>query len=247
MKCLAPLLMLAALILSLSGCVTETVGGEKPKVNLGEAARANAQLGIEYARKGQFDLALEKLLRSLDQDSDYAPAHATIAILYARRGEDAKAESHYRRAISLDPKDANTRNNFAVFECNIGRVKEGEEQFLAVARDRSYSTPEVAWTNAGVCVKRINATRAENYFREALKANPNFPDALMEMATLAAQSKDFLRVRAFLQRRDRAAAPTAQSLRLAAKAERQLGDAVAAERYEQQLRHDFPEAANAGG
>lgn len=242
-----PLWLLAVLTLSSSGCVTETVGGERPKANLAEAARANAQLGTEYARKGQFDLALEKLRRSIDQDGDYAPSHATIAFLYARRGEDAKAESHYRRAISLDPKDAGTRNNFAVFQCSLGRVKEAEALFLEAARDRSYSTPEAAWTNAGVCLKRTNVVRAQSYFLEALKINPDFPDALMEMATLAAQGGDFLRVRAFLQRRDRVAAPTAQSLGLAANAERQLGDRAAAERYERQLRHDFPELPNAGG
>lgn len=234
--------LLAALLLA--ACVTEYPEGEKPsQPNLREAARANTQLGIEYARQGNFDLAMEKLERALDQDSGNAQAHGAIALLYGRRGEQEKAESHFRRALSLDSSDSFTRNNFAVFQCGRGKVREGEELLLEAARDRRYTTPEAAWTNAGICVRRADPGKAEKYFREALAVNPNYPDALLEMAALAAQNQDWLRVRAFLQRRDKAAPATAQSLLLGLQAERALGDTVAAEELERRLRRDFPETA----
>lgn len=237
--------LIAALLLGLlSACVTEYGAGEKPvEPNFREAARANTQLGIEYARKGQFDLAMEKLKRALEQDSSYAPTHGALALLYAKRGEEALAEQHYRRALSLDPKDPFTRNNFAVFQCGRGKVREGEHLLLETANDRSYGAPEAAWTNAGICVRRSDSAKAERYFREALSANPNYPDALLEMAALAAQNQDWLRVRAFVQRRDRVAPATAQSLLLALQAERVLGDRAAATQFEQRLRTEFPEVA----
>ncbi|TAJ53525.1 MAG: type IV pilus biogenesis/stability protein PilW [Nevskiaceae bacterium] len=228
----------------LSACVTEYGAGEKPiEPNFREAARANTQLGIEYARKGQFDLAIDKLKRALEQDSGYAPTHGALALLYAKRGEDVLAEQHYRRALSLDPKDPFARNNFAVFQCERGKVREGEHLLLETANDRGHGSPEAAWTNAGVCVRRSDPAKAERYFREALNVNPNYPDALMEMAGLAAQNHDWLRVRAFLQRRDRVAPATAQSLLLALQAERALGDRVTATNLEQRLRNEFPEVA----
>ena len=241
--------VLALCALLLAGCVTESVtddrqakpGYSEVKPNLSEAARANTQLGIEYTRKGQYTLALEKLLRALDQDDSYAPTHAAIALLYARRGENDAAERHYRRALSLDPRDTAARNNFAIFLCAQGKTEEAIPTFEALARDRSHDSPADTWENAGVCALRSGAPeRAEGYFREALNINPGAPAALLQMAHLSAQKQDWLRVRAFLQRRERTTAQTAESLRLAAQAERQLGDALAADRYEQQLRRDFP-------
>jgi len=234
---LAPLLLVL-----LAGCVTEYPEGDKPtQPNLREAARTNTQLGTEYARQGNFDLALEKLKRAVEQDSGYAPAQGALALVYARRGEDAKAESHFRRALALDSGDSFARNNFAVFLCGRGKVREGEELLLETARDRSYASPDAAWTNAGVCVRRSDPSKAEQYFREALNANPNYAPALLEMADLAAQNRDWLRVRAFLQRRDRLAPATAQSLLLGLKAERALGDVEAAATLQRRLRSEFPE------
>jgi len=234
---LAPLLLVL-----LAGCVTEYPEGDKPtQPNLREAARTNTQLGTEYARQGNFDLALEKLKRAVEQDSGYAPAQGALALVYARRGEDAKAESHFRRALALDSGDSFARNNFAVFLCGRGKVREGEELLLETARDRSYTSSDAAWTNAGVCVRRSDPAKAEQYFREALNANPNYAPALLEMADLAAQNRDWLRVRAFLQRRDRLAPATAQSLLLGLKAERALGDVEAAATLQRRLRSEFPE------
>lgn len=229
-------------VLLLAGCVTEYPEGNKPtEPDLREAARTNTQLGTEYARQGNFDLALEKLKRAVEQDPGYAPAQGAIALVYARRGDDSKAESHFRRALSLDSKDSFARNNFAVFLCGRGKVREGEKLLLETARDRQYTAPEAAWTNAGICVRRDDPEKSEQYFREALNANGNYAPALLEMADLAAQKKDWLRVRAFLQRRDRLAPATAQSLLLGLQAERALGDDEAAATLQRRLRSEFPE------
>ncbi|MES2684873.1 MAG: type IV pilus biogenesis/stability protein PilW [Pseudomonadota bacterium] len=228
---LLPLLMIA-------GCVTTTNGGNG-ETNLDEAARTNTTLAVEYARKGNYDMALEKAKRALSQDDSYAPAHSTIALIYAQRGDDVEAVKHYRRAISLDSKDLFTRNNFAIFECERGRTDEALELFESVARNKSYNSPDAALINAGVCANRANRNdKAESYFREALAIQPDNPEALLQLATLAKKKKDWLKVRAFIQRRDRAVKPTVESLRLAIEAERELGDTAAAERLNLQLQRE---------
>lgn len=230
------------LALLLSACVTQSSRDERGNVsNLGEAARTNTSLAVEYARAGNYELALEKALRALSQDDDYAPAHSAIALIYAQRGDEVEASKHYRRAISLDSQDLFTRNNYAIFECEHGRIDDALAMFERVARNKSYNAPESVLLNAGICANRGGKfERAEGYFREVLVLNPNNPDALMQMALIAAKKLDWLRVRAFLQRRDRATQPTAESLRLAIRAERSLGDAAAAERLAVQLQRDFP-------
>lgn len=226
--------------LLLSACVT-TGSGQGSEKNLNEAARTNTSLAVEYARKGNYELAMEKAKRALDQDDSYAPAHSTLALLYAQRGDDAEAIKHYRRAISLDSRDLFTRNNFAIFECERGRTDEALSLLESVARNKSYNAPDEALINAGVCANRANRPeKAESYFREALALRPQNAEALLQLALLASKKQDWLKVRAFIQRRDQVAKPSAESLRLAIQAERILGDTNAVRRLVQQLEREFP-------
>ena len=225
----------------LASCVTSTTGRPGSELNLDEAARTNTSLAVEYARKGNYELAMEKAKRALSQDDNYAPAHSTIALLYTQLGDDVEASKHYRRAISLDSNDLFTRNNFAIFECERGRTDEALRLFESVARDKGYNARDEALINAGVCANRANRSdQAEKYFRQALELNASNAEALLQLATLAGKKQDWLKVRAFIQRRDRVAKPTAESLRLAIRAERSLGDTATAARLSQQLQREFP-------
>lgn len=233
-------------LLLLAGCVTtEEVPLPGSEPDLAEAAKINTQLGIDYMRKGQLDLALEKLTKALDQDPDLAVAHSSIAFVYARRGENKLAGKHYREALDQNSDDPFTLNNFGVFLCGQGELKDAEKYFLRAARSKDYATPEAALTNAGVCLRREpkEAPRAEQYFREALRVNPQFPDALLQMAQLNYESGDYLRARAFLQRYESVAPATPQSLLIGARNERRLGDMQAVRTYERRLKTEFPDAA----
>jgi type IV pilus assembly protein PilF len=230
--------------LCLAACTTtvQQPGGGKsdPK----EAARLNTQLGIDYMRKGQYDYALEKLTRALEQDPDLAMAHSSIALVYQRRGETKLAKQHYREALDLNASDPATLNNFGIFLCGQGEVEDAEEIFLQAARSKDNPVPADAWANAGVCARRDPATapRAESYLREALQLNSRHPNALAQMALISYEKKDYLRARAFLQRYETVAKPTPQTLWIAAQTERQLGDLQAARGYERRLKTEFPES-----
>lgn len=242
-----------ALLVALSAACVSTTSNDQgaiqndSKPDYAEAAKLNTQLGIDYARQGQDDLAMEKLKRALEQDSRLPAAHSTIAFLYARRGEDDQADKHYKRSLELDPKDSSTKNNYGVFLCAHQRGAEADKLFQQAAADKQYRTPEVALTNAGVCLrKKPDLAGAERDFRAALKINPNFADALSQMAWLSYQQKDYLRARAFLQRYQQAGPPTPETLLIGALTEKALGDTVAARAYEQRLKKEFPESEESG-
>lgn len=237
---------LAAVLLMalLAGCASD---GDLPKgVNPRDAARINLQLGADYARKNEFDMAIEKLKRSIKQDSSVAQAHSTIAYVYSAKGMNELADEEYREAISLDPSDGSLRNNFGVFLCAHGKTDEALRNFVRAATSKNYATPEVAWTNAGVCARRKpDIDAAERHFREALQANPKFSDALAQMASLAYEKKDYLRCRGFMQRYLAAGSVTPENLWIAALNERQLGDVDAARDYESRIKREFPESEQA--
>lgn len=243
--------LFASLLLTglLSACVTTNDKGQTSasRPDLREAAKLNTQLGIDYARQNQDDLALEKLQRAVKQDPSLAEAHAALAFVYARRGDVKAADGHYRRAVELNPGDPSTQNNYGVFLCAHKRAADADRFFIAAAQNRQYRTPEAAWTNGGVCARKIpDLPKAQRYFREALRINPRFSDALAQMAWLSYQQRDYLRARAFLQRYQQVGTPTPETLMIGALTERALGDRAAAQAYEQRLRKEFPESEESG-
>ena len=237
---------LLALLLgvTLAACTTTEVTAPGSKTDLKEAARLNTSLGIDYMRQGQYDFALEKLQRALEQDPDQAAAHSAIALLYQKRDEPKLARKHYKEALDLNENDPGAMNNFGIFLCGQGELEEAEEIFLKAAKSKDNPQAADAWANAGVCVKRDpkRLDKAEGYLREALKLNPRHQNALVQMAQVCFDRGDYLRARAFLQRYDAIARPSAQTLWIGAQIERKLGDPVAARNYERKLRTQFPES-----
>ena len=215
----------------------------RPEADLNEAAKLNTELGVAYARNGDFDVALEKLLRALEQNKNYAPAHQAIAFVYQQRRDTENAERHFKRALQLSPGDPNTRNNFGVFLCGQNRHAEAEKLFMQAAATPSYTEPEKAHTNAGVCARSIqDLGKAEVHFREALRLKPDSAEALRQLASLLYERRDYPRAKAFLQRYEKMGPPTAATLWLGAKLESALGDQRAAAVYARRLKTDFPDS-----
>jgi type IV pilus assembly protein PilF len=225
----------------LAGCVTTTSVDPAPAMEREEAAELNVRLGAEYMRQGKLDLAREKLEKALEQDPQLADAQTYAALVYDQLGEVAKAERHYQRSLRLQPGVAATLNLYGAFLCRNDREEEAERYFAQAAKDRRYRTPEVALTNAGVCLlRKPDAAAAESYFRQALVANPRYPDALWHMSRLSFERAGYLQARAFIERYAEVGAMSPAALWLGVQVERELGDADAADRYAEQLQQEFP-------
>ena len=225
----------------LSGCGgTDTVADQ---ANRGEAARFNLQLAIDYFRQGNLPLAKEKLERSLEQDSRNPTAHAAAGLLYDRLGEFDKAEGHYEKAVSLNDKDSDIHNNFAVFLCRQGKYERGEKEALLAVSDPLYKTPEAGYLNAGICARDAgDLVRAEQHFRRALTVKPQFSQALLEMADIELRGQNYLPAKAFLERYHSSEKPNPVSLWLGVRIERGRGNMAQAGDYARRLKNDYPTA-----
>ncbi len=229
----------------LAGCVTE---GEvrKSKASPTDAAAYNLQLGVEYLRAGKLSQARDRLESSVKQDPSVARAHFTLAILYQRINEPDLAERSFRNALRTDPDDAAVQNTYAIYLCGKGKYDQATKYFTEAATNPLYTTPAVAWTNAGVCMRdKGDLNAAERYFREALKVDGRFADALLELAVLKLETGNPLSARAFLERHMAVREPSPQTLLLAWEVERTLGDDAAADRFGRQLRESFPDSVEA--
>jgi type IV pilus assembly protein PilF len=235
----------ALTVLLLSGCATNsTQDSDYSKSSV--AAQANTQLGIEYLRKGEYDLSLQKLQKAIELKPDYTVAHDAIAILYEQVGNNELAEKHFRRALKLKPDNADGHNNYGQFLCRIGRYKEAEEEFLLAINNPFYRSKKLSLLNAGKCMIGIpELEMAEQYFRRALEDDPKYAPVLLQMAILSYQSQNYLKARAYLQRYQAEEKHTPESLWLGVRAEYALNDHQAWGNYALQLRNLHPDSKQA--
>lgn len=233
---------------ALTGCVTSD-GGRKPLKQESSdetAAKYNIQLGTAYLQQGNYPLAKEKLERSLKQNPRDPDVHTSLGLLYDRTNEDKLADKHFREALRLAPEKPDLINNYAVYLCKNGRVEEGVERFTSVAANKYYRTPEVALTNAGVCLrgaKRLDDAQAK--FIGAIRARPNYSEATVQLASLHLERSQNAEARKVVDTYLGAFKPNAEVLFAAVQVARASKDRLAEEKYSRTLRLEFPESAQA--
>ena len=225
--------------LFLSACSTT---GVKSK----EASNYNSDLGIRYLQKGRLNLANEKLLKALEQDPNSAQSNHYYAILQQKLGNNEEAGLYFLKSINLKPKDPEIRNNYGSFLCDTGRPQAAVKQFTAAINDPLYRTPEFAYTNAGICLRKTNNDeKAETYFRQALKKKSAFPSALLEMAKLYSDRGNFPRAQAFMLRYESVGQSSPEALDLCNKINTKMGDHAKASSCKSTLLRLFPSSKEA--
>ena len=238
------------LALLLGGCVTSTNNSQfsNDQVSMEKASQDNVALGMQYMQQGNRDVAMQKIQKAIQQDPDNPNAYMAEAILYSTIGDPDRADAAYKIALRKAPDSPEVQNNYAVFLCQNKHPKEAVEYFLKAAVNPTYSTPDAAYANAGVCAGYIpDPVAAEKYFRKSLDINPYFPVALYQLALLDYQQKKYLSARAFIERLTGLATQsnggfklTPDLLLLAVRNERALNNPQGAADYAKQLMRLFP-------
>ena len=234
--------------LLLIGCVQTTThtGGAKPDADQGDAAELNYQLGARYYRNGNYELAKDRLLSSIELEPNNAVAHYTLALAYEKLENLRLATESYEAAVRIAPRNFNVQNAYAVFLCNQGQHNEAREHFDNAIEFVNNDNAEITMTNAGVCMmQKPDAVAAESYFRLALNTKSNYGEALIQMCLLKFSAEDYLAARAFLQRYLGSNPPSASVLFLGVRIEEELSDDRARTDYSNQILRDFPKSPEA--
>ncbi len=206
------------------------------------AANINLQLGIAYLKQGNLALAKQKLERALAQDPRDPDVHSALALLEDRLGHAAEADNYFRTALRLAPQSPDISNNYAIYLCRNKREREGVERFLAVANNALYTSPEMAFTNAAVCLRGANLTdEAAMNFERALRIRPNYAEAAYQLADLEMSRGRAAAARGVIDRFIQSFVNvTPEMLLLGMRAAHEQGDRAAEERFARRLRLDFP-------
>ena len=204
-------------------------------------ARAHTELAALYYSRGNMAVALEELRSATAADSNYAPAHNMFGLVYMALRENRLAEDAFERGLRLSPNDADLNHNYGWFLCQSGREKDAMRYFLQALRNPLYATPWRTHSAAGVCSLRMNnAKDAEEFFQRALRQEPDEPTSLVQLGQIRYRQGSLQEARRLVGRYNKLLTPTSESLWLALRVERKLGDRTAERNYATELRRRYP-------
>ncbi|HEU4353495.1 MAG TPA: type IV pilus biogenesis/stability protein PilW [Burkholderiales bacterium] len=236
------------LIVLVAGCAAQTPDPLHETGTLtGEAgdkrnrARLHTELASLYYSNGNMAVALDELRAATVADSNYGPAHGMYGLVYMRLNETAKAGESFERALRLAPNDPDINHNYGWFLCQTGREETSIKHFEHAVRNPLYPSPWRSYAAAGVCTMKINQFKeAEAYFERALKLEPDDPSSLLQLGQIRYKQGNIGEARKLVTRYNKLVTPSAESLWLAVRIERRLGERLQEQAYANQLRRRYP-------
>jgi len=229
---------LALVLVALMSCSTETVVEPSDPER---ASELNAQLGLGYMQKGQYERALAKLDKAISFDSNNATAYHYKAELYRRLRQYQKAEDNFQRALELDPNDANAQNNYGVFLCDQEQYEKAYKHFNKIINDPLYRFKADAYENVGLCSYRQGRMQqAEQAFQSALAINNKMAKSIIKLALINYDRKNKAEAYAFFKRFLSLSGHNPESLWLGILLEKERGNKNAVSSYKVLLKGKFP-------
>jgi type IV pilus assembly protein PilF len=206
-----------------------------------EAGKINARLAVEYMKREQLQAASEKIEKALVQNPRDLSVQLAAGVVFERLLDTKRAEKHFRLALRADENSPEAQNALGAFLCRHKDYAKGEAMFLKAANNPVYRTPEVAFTNAGVCARSAGELeRAEKYLRQALSVKSVYPETFVQLAGVSHDRGNHLQARAFIERFLATAPATPDVLLLGHQIEKALNDDDAAAAFGERLRKEFP-------
>jgi len=259
MTCRTSLVGVVALAAALAGCAGSPSSGESLAMETAanstidsgaiigdvspprERARIHTELAAAYYERGNMGVALEELRIALAADANYASAYNILGLVHMDLKEFPQAQQSFERGLRIAPNDPDINHNYGWFLCQSDREERSLNYFLAAIKNPLYPTPQKSYALAGACaLRKGNQSGARDYFERALKLDPNLPLALSNLAQIKYRAGEFSDARVLVGRYNRIVEPSAESLWLALRIERRLGDRAGEARQSAELRRRFP-------
>jgi type IV pilus assembly protein PilF len=205
-----------------------------------ERAKAHTELAAAYYGRGNMSVALEEVRQALAAEANYAPAYNVLGLVHMDLRENTAAQQAFERALRINANDPDTNHNFGWFLCQTNREEQSLRYFLAAVRNPLYATPQKSYSVAASCaLQKKNERDAVDFLTRALRIDPSYPPALLTLAQLRYQHGELDEARELVGRFNKLIEPSAESLWLALRIERRLGDRGAEASFANQLRRRF--------
>lgn len=226
----------------LAGCVSSgdssSMAGDKGR---SEARQAYVQLGLGYLQQGMTEQAKIPLRKALELDKNDPDTNAALALVFQSEMEYALAEQAFRTALNGWPGDARILNNYGSFLFERQRYLEASDQFQKAAADNLYPERSRIYENLGITSLKLGQRETgRQQLEKALRLNPRQPRALLEMAEMAYQDKQYVTARDFYDRFSLLSGQNARSLLLGARLASVFDERTPTANHGQQLQRLYP-------
>ena len=244
-----------ALLASVAGCATQVSstgpnGDTKDLVTASDEsdaskrARVRMELASGYFERGQMTTALDQVKLAIVADPSFSEAFNLRGLIYANLGDERLAEESFRRALQLNPRDADTMQNFGYFLCQKKRYAEATALFDQALAKPQYRDAGRTLLTKGVCLAVAGQLlEAEASLQRAYELEPANPAVAVNLSEVLYKRGDFERARFYVRRVNAVpAVANAQTLWLAARIENGIGNRPGVQEFGDQLQRRFPDS-----
>lgn len=207
-------------------------------------ARVRMELAAAYFGRGQMEVALDQVKLAIAADPNLGEAFNLRGLIYANLGDERLAEESFARALQINPRDGDTMHNQGWFLCQRKRYADAVAAFDRALLQPGYAGGTRTLLAKGVCLAFDKQyEEAERSLSRAWSFEPSNPSIGTNLAEVLYRLGRYDRAQATIQRVN--ALPgvaSAQTIWLAARIERKLGNVQALAQLGSRLKKDFPTA-----
>lgn len=156
-------------------------------------AVSHVDLGTAYFKEGNTEGAIETLRRAAELDPRNWRAANALAVVYVAKGQPELAEGQFRRALRINPGEAEILVNYGAFLVRTGRLDDGIAAFGESLHDLDYRNPAIVESNLAYAL--LQAGRADEalpHAREAIRRAPTMCEAYYHLGLIQESRKDTL-------------------------------------------------------
>ena len=136
-------------------------------------ARVRLELASAYFSRSQFTTALDEVKLAIASDPRNAAAFNLRGLIYASLGDEQLADESFRHALQIDPRDADTMQNYGWYLCQRKRYQEADGMFRQALAVPQYRDAPRTLLTEGICQARAGDwSQAEGTLTRSYRRQP---------------------------------------------------------------------------
>lgn len=205
------------------------------------AAKTRISLGLTYLQNGNYSQAKFNLDKALQFAPRLADAHYSMAYYYQLVGEIELAEEAYQTAMDFEPNNADIANTYGAFLCRQGKYDKAKKYFLKAVNSDNYVSTAETYENLALCSKSQGQLEdAKTYLQSAINHQPSRGKSLFLLTELQIENAQWPEAKQSLNRYEKVARVSAESLWMHIQIEEGLGNKDSAMGYGDMLIRMYP-------
>lgn len=209
-------------------------------------ARLRLELASGYLENGQTNVALDEIKQALIADPTFADGFNLRGLVYMKLNDVGLAEDSFKRALALNPRDADVAHNYAWLLCQQARYTEGFRFFGQALANPMYKGSAKTFMAQGVCQIQAGLRQeAESSLTQSYQLDPGNPLTGYNLANLLYLRGEYTKSQFYIRRLNNSELANAETLWLGVKVERRLNNLDSSQQLATQLKRRYGQSREA--